>query len=870
MFMMKRLICILITVLMVLPLIACGDTSSGESANAESGYQEESPNEVSEPFVFSEKVEKINSFMVGEIDRSLKAKNLFRGSKYTASRECDSNYPDPNNAKLTDGMVMDIVYGYHYHAGWSGGQPISFLFDLGETKHSIADISVSCARIIDYGVGLPSNVTVQASHDGKVFIDIGKIATPKDLPETTNYIYYFSFPKSVEARYIKINLAVQEANRLLLDEICAFEYCEDGTIDNTLGHKYDQTLVIEDFYGYELNLGKSDVKVSESDADYNTTRNLATIDGVDIQIEHFEPFFVGHTNSGMEDIHMLTDGVYHGDDIENDYFKFYRGAGRHVVVDLGVTMAVDGCKLTFQDRYTWGITTPVVYYISVSENGTDWVTVFAEHNPDYGKTSRIKDTRSCEFESSYRARYVRLTFPTVPDNEISCQVYMGEFEVLGRKNPEGAVSATPNNDIKYGRYPDPKEFGIEDILWAGIGNEVGEFCEGYHVMTEDTAYRYITEFDQDGNPIGTLFDSVGFTTRGNLNWHADRNEGYSWFLKLLYSEGINLDALDAARGRLNKELGVSEKTTVFVSVNCPKIGDVFNGKKIETADDYISCLKWMADSAISEFNKKGYVNIELRGFYWQMENLRPNKWDPDPAFDTEAAIAFNDYVHSLGYISLWCPYYSNIVGLYHSLYYGFDITLWQPNHVFSASEPQRLDIVSELAKIYGIGVEIEVEPNKQSKESLERYREYLKAGVKYGFIDSINAYYQGAIPGMYIEYSDSEYEIEKAIFDESILYLKNRLNKEYYADTKHDLSGFEDAEATVKHGKQVVIDIGEIGDIETRFSLTPIYGNIKLERDGKLTYNAMKRYIGNDHIELTLFDGISETKTIKIDIEITE
>jgi hypothetical protein len=108
----------------------------------------------------------------------------------------------------------------------------------------------------------------------------------------------------------------------------------------------------------------------------------------------------------------------------------------------------------------------------------------------------------------------------------------------------------------------------------------------------------------------------------------------------------------------------------------------------------------MADSAISEFNKKGYDNIELRGFYWQMENLRPNKWDPAPAFDTEAAIAFNDYVHSLGYISLWCPYYSNIVGIYHSLYYGFDITLWQPNHVFSASEPQRLDIISELAKIY--------------------------------------------------------------------------------------------------------------------------------------------------------------------------
>jgi hypothetical protein len=113
-----------------------------------------------------------------------------------------------------------------------------------------------------------------------------------------------------------------------------------------------------------------------------------------------------------------------------------------VVADLGKVMSVKGCTLSFFDRYTWGTSTPLVYCISLSENGTDWVTVYAEENRDFNKVEKVKDTRNCDFGNEYKARYVRLTFQTAPLYDGPTMVFLGEFEIIGRKNPENAITAT--------------------------------------------------------------------------------------------------------------------------------------------------------------------------------------------------------------------------------------------------------------------------------------------------------------------------------------------------------------------------------------------------------------------------------------------
>ena len=373
---MKRLIAFLLSVFMLFSFAACSgsetDTSSDESAATDESEELSADSEVSE-FVLSEKVALIDSYMEHDIDRSLKVKNLFYKRSYKTSRPAGEKRPENGN-KLTNGAMMDIIFDADVHVGWEGGAALTIDFDLGGNDHKLADLSVRCFRILDYDVGLPKSVTVSVSNDNKTFTKIGQIVTPVYLNATAMYDYYFSFPKAVSAQYVRLTFASQERSNLVLDEIMAFEYCEDGTIDNTLGKEIEHSLIIDDYYGYELNLGESNVKVSESDADYNTVQNLAKLEGVEFDIDHFEAFAKGHSNSGMAKIGLLTDGKLHSEGNnpkDSDYFIFHRGAGRHVVADFGHVMSVSECKVVFEDKFSWGMATPPVYYISVSENGTD-------------------------------------------------------------------------------------------------------------------------------------------------------------------------------------------------------------------------------------------------------------------------------------------------------------------------------------------------------------------------------------------------------------------------------------------------------------------------------------------------------------------
>ncbi len=873
---MKRLIAAILAFLMLGALWGCSATteeSSAPSAESVSSEEESSrPEEESVPeeFVLSEDVALIDGYMTEEIDRTLKVKNVFMDHPYTLNRPADDKYPDKGLEKLTNCATMDVVYGGNTYVGWSGTQAVHVTFDLRGKNYAIGDIAVGCARIMDYGVNLPLSVSVQASNDGKKFTDMGKIYTPGDLPATTKYTYYFAFPKALTADYVRIVFAIGGNGYTVTDEIFAYQYCEDGLLEVTPEKKADYRNPISDFYEYNLNLGESDVTVSPSDADYNTYQNLAALSGVDFQIQHFDPFFVGHTNSGRDKLHLLTDGKRHGNDPENDYFIFYRGTGRHVVADLGAVMAVESCTVSFWDKPTWGITTPPVYYISISENGKDWVTVFAEHNPDYGVTARLNDVRECPFTDVYLARYVRITFPTVPDNKISSSVYMGEFEIYGTKNPAEAIPAKEETETPYGKYPDPKNFGFSDILWAGVGDDYGDVCEDYHVITEETAYHYLTTVDKNGKADKPLFDAFCFTSRGSLSWYENRTEGYTWYLSEVFRDGVNMDALDAAQARINKEKGANTKVPAFVSVNCPVIGDTFGGKTIKTEEDYIECMIWMADETIKAFNAKKYENVYLAGFYWQVENLRPNHWSPGAAHDIETAKAFNEYVHSLNYLSLWCPYYSYLNGIWHSHYYGFDVTCWQPNYVFSSTEPTRMDTISELAKLYGVGVEIEVEPNRQSKESVEMYREYLGAGYEYGFMHSINAYYQGPVPGAYVLYREDENPYNKAIYEETVAYVLGIMDNDPREKTPADLSSFADHTLTVENGKRGEVKLGKLPDCIVQFATTPLYGTVRLDRDGTLTYLAMRGYKGEDQVKITFQNANGESKTVTVKITVTE
>ncbi len=852
---MKKLISVLILLSLIISLASCNNATeeSNNSSDVESTTSETE-------FKWNQNVEKINQYLSGDVDRTLLAKNVFRGMSYDFSRITNDTYVDTDAKKLTDGHTVD-VFDAHSFVGWDGGRSVSVDFDISDANHEIGEIEIGCLRVVEYGIGLPKYVAVLASNDGEEFTEISRLNTPSDIPDSAKQTYNFSFPKALKAKYIRILFSNQDKSFLFVDEIAAYQFCAEGTINTSVSVDDDQYYTINDFYNYNLNKGESNVKVSESDADYNDVQNLAKLSGVDFQIEHFDPFNESHSNSPKEKIGLLTDGTLHGAH-DSAYFIFYRGGGRHVVADLGHVMSVSKSTVTFFDRYTWGVTTPAVFYISLSEDGDNWTTVYSEYYEKYGSFESVNDTINIDFGTEYRARYVRMTFPTVPDNTVSCSVYMGEWEIYGKKNPANAI-APVEDDSPYGKYPSTDKHGISNILFAPVTDGYGIHCTEKHVMTEESAYIYLASFDENGKANGIFFDSIAFSTRGELNNHANRTEGTQFFLSELFYEGLNLDAVESAKGKLNAELGTNDKVKIWVSVNSPAMGDTFNGKTVSTLDDFNACIQWQVDETVRMFNEQNYQNLELVGIYWQHELIRPN------THDKQAMIAFNDYLHSKGLLSLWCPYY-NAQGIFHNQYVGFDISCLQPNYMFYDTEPTRLKTTAELAKLYGMCVEIEIEGGVQSKEGVQLYREYLSAGYMYGYMNSVKVYYQGGLPGAFIQGYKAEDELTKSIYTDTVLYAKELLDKRIDINSNSTIDSLTDKSITVKNGENASVNLGNIDDLFYRFSLSAIYGDVRLNLDGTLTYNAMTGYKGEDVIKIEFYDGVSKIKEITINVTVTE
>ena len=190
--------------------------------------------------------------------------------------------------------------------------------------------------------------------------------------------------------------------------------------------------------------------------------------------------------------------------------------------------------------------------------------------------------------------------------------------------------------------------------------------------------------------------------------------------------------------------------------------------------------------------------------------------------------------------------------------------------MFHDTEPNRTDTTAELAKLYGMCVEIEIEGGVVSDEVLEIYRAYLKSGYEKGYMNSIKVYYQGALPGAYVQGFRKGNENDAAMYEETILYAIEKLNADHYVTTANGLDKFTDKELTVKHGKSAEINIGDLTVYKSRYVTTPAYGSVRLDENGTLVYTAMKGYEGEDVIKVKIFDGTFGSKVITIKVTVTK
>ncbi len=819
-------------------------------------------------FVKDPSVDIINSLVSVPVDRTLKAENIFAGLKYTFDTQPEKDYGDPNFSKLTDGNTREL-FDSRCWVGFKNVSSVSITFDISE-KSGLSDIEIGVLQQMDYGIYYPLKIMLQASVDGKEFTTVSTLETPENLGHSSKHIYRFALPKALEASHIRLVFKKSgSSNFLFIDEIFGYAFTENGTIDIFGGQTGVSGEDEYDFYKYSLNSGIT-VPVSEKDGDYGKYQNLALLEGVDIQATHFDP--MPETSFGSNDARevlaeKLTDGNFAAKAHYSDtaFVEFQRAGGRHVVVDLGNQMAVDKVSLEMLNYVSAGVGVPPAVAVSVSTDGEKWISVGGEFSGLYGDEKIQNVVMEIPFESSYICRYVRVSFQTVPDQDTSSSVYISEIQVWGKKDTSSATEAVELTGSGAGRYPDASAVGSKAILISAIGN----MSEGRALYYEE-ALANCGYFDKDGNIADYFYDSV---IMAPANWFArtaDLKSTVENWLSELTAADCNLSALDKAMGDVNSALGEDRKVNLWINLWCPHndntCGDIDGDgteEDFKTEQDRLAFLKWQIDAVINAFNSQGYKNINLVGMYWNDECLHKDQVDLERSLIAD----MNEYIHSLGYSSFWCPYYS-AYGKWWWYEMGFDFACLQPNYMFYATETTRLSTTAALAKIYGMCVELEIE-DIMSEGSCGIYREYLREGVDSGYMNSIQLYYQGGTPGAIYNSMDENDDYTVAIYHDTYLYTKDALDETYnLIGESENMDKFKDITVTVRRGETASFELGDMTNVSYTIVCSPLFGALRINEDGICSYKTMKGYMGEDTVSVILRDGAGNSKTVNITITV--
>lgn len=247
-----------------------------------------------------------------------------------------------------------------------------------------------------------------------------------------------------------------------------------------------------------------------------------------------------------------------------------------------------------------------------------------------------------------------------------------------------------------------------------------------------------------------------------------------------FKDGYNIDALDDSTAQVKTALGKSNyKSKVFVSLFYPvksvtDFGEV-NGKKLDFSveADRLAAIKWMVDESLRQFKEKNYQNVELAGFYWFPESI-------DVPEDESMIRAVTDYVRSLGYITIWSPYYK--AGGYDK-WEGckFDLVSMQANYFPGQDGPNgggidRLTTTAAITNGRGMGFELELHGEVSNDAALTGFKQYMKSGVEKGFMTRNHClYYLNYGPRNVAEMESARDAYTRSAYDELYKFIKGTL-----------------------------------------------------------------------------------------------
>lgn len=284
---------------------------------------------------------------------------------------------------------------------------------------------------------------------------------------------------------------------------------------------------------------------------------------------------------------------------------------------------------------------------------------------------------------------------------------------------------------------------------------------------------YVVHQNQQGKK-DWLFDGFLFTefldgkghhfAHGNDQTTLARRPEWEWLIDRQLEKGVGISALDQCIGEQIKEMGKpSFRHKLVVVMPVPEKeqnnwGSLERSLDFSKDEDRIEACKWYIDQFLDRYQKEGYKNIDLEGFYWVSEKDVNHR---------DILVPVGDYIRSKNLRLFWIPYWTAI-GFDNWKTDKFDFAYIQPNYFFKNDvNYERLDAVCAFAKGTNMGLEMEFDGralagSKDCKR--DRLISYIEAFEKNDvFKEASVAYYEGG--GTIYEFYRSANPLDKEIMD---------------------------------------------------------------------------------------------------------
>ncbi len=290
----------------------------------------------------------------------------------------------------------------------------------------------------------------------------------------------------------------------------------------------------------------------------------------------------------------------------------------------------------------------------------------------------------------------------------------------------------------------------------------GHYADGTGTWTKERVIPNISYVNKQGEPTDWLFDGVlylGLTSDNGRGFGATDTAGkarkaeWDWYLNKTFNTGGDMSALNEATAEAGAKLGQPDhKTKVILMI--PEPGEYqsdfgsLNGENLDfnvgtvgsaaSMDNRAKAIQWWVDEVQARWAAANYSNLELVGMYWLEEQISTHPTGP------EMVKRASDIVHAAGMKMFWIPHFL----AYKAFMWkdvGIDAVSLQPNYFFEKLDPSRLEDTADMAKRYGMSLELEFDDRMINDAVFrERFIEYLNSGVDTGLMQQgYKAFYQG-------------------------------------------------------------------------------------------------------------------------------